>query len=386
VRYIVLVVSILFFSSGHLRAQITLSGTDYPTVLTGTDSFRVSTYNAAFPSFAAASAAIWDMTTITDSVPIFLGFRVPDDVYQFADSTQYHIGMFNYNGNTSSSLSSSSLSQIHDIASKRSIGLFGITAIPFDTLYIPAQTIVYSAPATRISFPCGYGNSWLSSYHKDVAFELSIDTYSLLHEPGVDRVYVNRKDTVTGWGQMRVRNSSGTPSEYFDVLQVQTTTRTTDSFFLSGVPASPVVLTMLSLYQAPQDSSFIQYYYRKGEVTPVAKVEFRDQAFTMPIRTITYFQHKAEVSINSSNIDYQLQGFPNPTKGRKIYFKLPERNAAYQAVISDVYGRNHLTLPLTTENGMHFLNLPENTVPGTYFVQLLKNGQSLGKTTVTIGE
>jgi hypothetical protein len=386
VRYIVLVVSILFFSSGHLRAQITLSGTDYPTVLTGTDSFRVSTYNAAFPSFAAASAAIWDMTTITDSVPIFLGFRVPDDVYQYADSNQYHIGMFNYDGNAGSTLGSSALDENGISIFSYKKNLAPITAAPYDTFYIPAQTIVYSAPATRISFPCSYGNSWESDYHKDVAFELSVDVFSLLHEPGIDRVYVNRKDTVTGWGQMRVKNSSGTPSEYFDVLQVQTTTRTTDSFFLSGVPASPVVLTMLSLYQAQQDSSFVQYYYRKGEVTPVAKVEFRDQAFTMPIRTTTYFQHKAEVSIHSSNIDYQLQGFPNPTKGRKICFKLPEWNAAYQAVISDVSGRNHRTLTLETENGMHFLNFSENTVPGTYFVQLLHNGQSLGKTTVTIGE
>ena len=90
----------------HTVAQITLTAAGYPSVLTGTDSLRITTYGSPIPMLLPATGATWDMTTLADSTPVFFANRVAVPVYQYADSNQYRIGTYGYQGNATAAVTS----------------------------------------------------------------------------------------------------------------------------------------------------------------------------------------------------------------------------------------------------------------------------------------
>ncbi|MCF8448966.1 MAG: T9SS type A sorting domain-containing protein [Taibaiella sp.] len=370
----------------HTLAQITLTAAGYPAILTGSDSLRITTHSSPFPMLLPATAATWDMNTLTDTIPVFFASRVPVPVYQYADSNQYRMGTFGYQGNAPASVTSLGVYE-YGVNTKNAIfNLFSITGVSSDTFFIPTQNTMYTAPLVKIAFPAAHSSSWQSVYQHEVGFELSVGAYSLLHEPGFRRRYTQRKDTVTGWGQMRVKNADGSPSAFFDVLQVQTTTYTTDSFYMSGSVAPSHIVTLLSFTQGKQDTTYIQRYYRAGEVTPLAEVVYKDAAFTQPAKATTHIQRLQPVATISVPVNKHFSLYPNPVTSGILRIVLPSATGIYAYSVSDVTGHMVHSGILPNGNTDCTLTLPHHMASGSYYMHILQNGMPICTSAFTVSE
>ena len=242
-----------------------------------------------------------------------------------------------------------------------------MTLGPTDTFYILGQTALYSSPVREMAFPASSLSSWSSAGYVDVAFELSVATFFYLHEPGYMRTHIQRSDVVTNWGKMRVRDMSGAPSPYIDVLQVQTTTITTDSAFLSGGPMPAHIQLLLGITQGKSDTVYTHSYYRKGEVTPLASVEFTDETFSHAVRAKTHVQRltTAVRETESENVPYL---YPNPASG---IVHVEDPLAAFcNYCITDLSGRVLQSGNLANHVRSHSIPLDSKLANGFYCMRL----------------
>ena len=258
-----------------------------------------------------------------------------------------------------------------------------MTASFLDTLFIPAQTVANSTPLIHMGFPATYNSVWQSNYSNSTTYELTVSMFSYIHKPFVRRTYVQRRDTVKGWGKMKVRNAAGFSSDYFDVLQIFSTTITTDSFFTDGVPAVPSVVTMFSLEQGKKDTSYVQRYYRAQEVTPLATIVYRDGRYTQPIKATTHIQRLKLASVNEINGKETPIIYPNPTSDGCIYLTNLPSIGENSYILTDVKGKlicsgvmdknempYRLVLPEWLSNGIYLLNVSNDHKPiGKYSIQ-----------------
>lgn len=378
-----LVFSLMLTVFFHTSAQISLNSTSFATVGTGVDSLRVSLYNAVLPVLPAATAETWDMTAIVDSLPYFWHARVNSSFYQYADSNEYSLGAYTYEGNAGVNISGGGIIEPEVDIKKREYELSFLTASSFDTLFIPAQTVANSTPLIHVGFPATYNSVWQSNYSNSTTYELTVSMFSYVHKPFVRRRYVQRRDTVKGWGKMKVRTAAGFSSDYFDVLQIFSTTITTDSFFTDGAPAVPSVVTMFSLEQGKKDTTYVQRYYRAQEVTPLATIVYRDGGYTQPIKATTHIQRLKVASVNKVTDKETPIIYPNPTSDGCIYLANLPSIGESRYVLTDVNGKRihlgaidknetpkRLVLPKWLSNGIYLLNVSnDDKLIGTYSIQ-----------------
>jgi hypothetical protein len=326
------------------------------------------------------------MTVVTDSSVDLFRHRVSVDGYQYADSSEaFYLGAYKYFGNIASSVLSSTLADYNIAFSFYSYSLTTLTLGPTDTLYIPGQTSIYSSPLGRIPFPATYGSTWQSSYHFDVNYELSYAAFSLLHEPGTKRTYTERSDTVKGWGKMRVKDASGLPSLWFDVLQVQTTEIRTDSFFLNGVPPPLALLSALSIIQGKTDTFYTQYYYRKREVRPLATVTYTDASFTHPVKAII---HRQRLTTGVPVIDElpAILVYPNPARNKHVHVHLPRPHQDYYYTLMSISGQQIASGSLSSSVIDVSVPLPEFIGSGIYIMAIIQGSELICSKHLVVSE
>lgn len=348
------------------QCQVTLNASDYPSVLTGVDTLRVTTAASLFPAFSTSTPGMWDMTLTSDSVGLISLVRKNAIGYDFGDSSLKNIGLFGYSSLSLGSIAGSALSTVGQNSEYTSFSLTSMTMGPTDSFYILGQTSTYSSPIREIAFPATNSSSWNSAGYVDIAFELSVATYFYLHEPGYMRTYTSHNNVVTNWGKMRVRDASGAPSPYIDVLQVQTTTITTDSAFLSGGPMPAHIQLLLGITQGKTDTVYSQSYYRVGEVTPLAYVEFTDATFSHAIRAKTHVQ-RLTTGVASATTSGPVVLFPNPAA--TVVQITDAENAYRQYEIADLAGRvmQHGSL---SKSSKHLVSLDSHIPNGYYNMRL----------------
>ncbi len=366
---------LLCFTCYSLNAQISLSSGSYPASVIGTDSLKVTTIASSFPSLPAMASGIWDMSVVTDSIPILFAYRVPTSAtYQFADSNEYKFESFSYQGNLQSSILAGGIFEYAVSVQKSGYSISGITGSATDSLIITTQNMAYSSPRTVIAFPAAYHSSWASSYHNDLDFQLSYLMAGDTLAPGIMRTYTTEKDSVVGWGQMRVSDASGAPSQYFDVLQVQTVITHTDSFFLKGALFSSSILLYFNASQGQKDTVYQQNYYRAEEVTPLAQVQFHDAAYTQPYKATTHVQRLIKpVAVPGLVKDNQIKVYPNPVTNGSITIELPAPGSDWQYELTDITGRKITEGLLSAKGKIATIQLPPSTASGKYYLRVVGN-------------
>ncbi len=384
VKTLLLVFSLMLIVFSRTGAQISLNSTSFATVGTGVDSLRVSLHNAVLPALPAATAETWDLTAIVDSLPYFWHARVNSSFYQYADSNEYSLGAYRYEGNAGVNISGGGIIEPEVEVKKREYSLTLLTSAAYDSLFVPAQTVANSTPLIHVGFPATYNSVWQSNYSNSTTYELTVAMFSYVHKPFVRRRYVQRRDTVKGWGKMKVRNAAGFSSDYFDVLQIYSTTITTDSFFTDGVAAVPSVVTMFSLEQGKKDTSFVQRYYRTQEVTPLATIVYRDAGYTQPIKATTHIQRLKVASVDEVTDKEKPIIYPNPTSDGCVYLSnLPTRGES-SYILTDVKGAliysgvidkneipSRVVLPKWLNTGIYLLTVSNDHIPaGKYRIRI----------------
>lgn len=352
--------------------QITLNASDYPGTLVGTDSLRQVSYTSPLPSLAPALGGIWDISSLADSSVGLLSYRVPVPTYQYGDSSNRKIGTYIYAGKDVQSITSLGLFEYGTIVNDTKYSLTTITLGTTDSIFIPTQTNLHTTPLVKIAFPSTAGSAWNSVLSSDLLFELSLSAYSLTHQQFTQRRFTVRKDTVVGWGKVRVKNSTGGPSPYVSVLQVQTATYTTDSFYMGSAVAPGAILTLLGLTQAKKDTTYYQYYYRSGEVTPLVSAQYKDAGFSTPTKVVYHHQRLEPIETETLNSSVRFAVYPNPACN-ELHFVMPG-SGPYQYTIADMSGRVVMTGWFDGGGGNATVSLPGNVLSGLYHVMVSENG------------
>jgi hypothetical protein len=360
----------------HAKAQDTLTQSSYPLSVIGIDSLKKTTYNSSFPVLTASVAGIWDMSVVTDTTPVFFSYRVPGaGSYQFSDSNTYALGAYSYKGNVESNINYPALFEYGINVFQTGYSLTPITLGPTDSLFIPLQTVTYSFPRTKIAFPAIYNTNWSSAYTSDFSFQISVSLLGLNHAPGIVRTYTTETDTVIGWGKMRVKDITGSPSLYLNVLLVKTAIANTDSFFINNSPAPASMLTTLGLTQGQHDTTYQQNYYRKGELTPLAQVNFKDATFAQPKSATTHVQRLADNAVTDAVNDRNVTVYPNPVCGNLILLELPAQSGNWSYQLVDISGKVILDDQLRITGTHASFELPASVTPGVYHVVLNIDGR-----------
>lgn len=353
--------------------QITLTSTDYPAALVGTDSLKQISYGSPLPSLVPALGGIWDLTGTTDSGADLLSFRVAVPTYQYGDSVSGKIGTFHIVEKKYGSITSLGQFEYASQVIDTEYNLFSITAGAFDSIFIPAQTNIYTTPLVKIAFPITNGSSWQSVLSSDLTFELSLAAFSLSHQQFTQRRFTIRKDTVVGWGKVRVKNSAGAPSPYINVLQVQTSTYTTDSFYMGSSVAPGVYLTLLGLTQGKKDTSYTQYFYRTGEVTPLVSASYRDAGFSIPSKVIYHHQRLETVGLEKVNGATSISVYPNPATN-ELHVRLPQ-SSPYDYTVTDISGKVVFSGQIGGRQADASISLPQHLLTGLYQINISSKGE-----------
>jgi hypothetical protein len=355
-----------------VHAQITLTSAQYPLSLLGTDSLKVTEAASSFPTLTPAANGIWDLSSVTDSVPYQFVYRVASSPYQFADSDIYSVFGFSYVGDVYSSLSSSDLAEFGLKVNRTPYSLASYTSFVTDSFIIDAQSSLYSAQRTKIAFPATYSSSWSSAYSSDLKYHLYFLSAGYNDTPGYVRIYTNEKDTVVGWGRMRIKDASGMPSAYWDVLQVQTTIIHTDSFFMGNTTLPPALLVFFSLTEGQKDTTYEQSYYRIGEVTPLAQVEFRDAAFTQPYSAKTHVQRLVNVGVNTISGSADINAYPDPVTGNSLHIMLPSATGSCTYTVCNMAGQVVASGTIHPDAGnVASITLPDGIASGRMILNVL---------------
>jgi hypothetical protein len=376
-RNILLLLSGMMLVAQSVSAQITLTSGSYPTSVIGTDSLKVTSSSSAFPAVTAMADGVWDMSVVTDTTPVYFAYRVPTVTYQFADSNTYNLGGYIYKGNVQSSITSTGLLEYGLNIQQAGYSLTSITTIPTDSFIINAQDIVYSSPHSKVVFPTTYHNSWLSIYKSDFSFQLSLLVGGYSYAPGIVRTYTTEKDSVIGWGKMRIKDASGSPSPYFSVLQIQTIITTTDSFFLNGTPAPGTFLTLLAVLQGQKTTTYEQNYYRINEVTPLANIQFRDSTYTTPYKATTHAQRIETNAVSNVINENGVKVYPNPVSNRIVSIEVPSLGGVWTYELIDITGKKIMNGLLQTKDNIATLVLPSAIMPGIYYLKVNNEGRQV---------
>jgi hypothetical protein len=369
----VLLLALILQAQGKLFAQLTLTSASYPVSVIGSDSLKVTTATSAYPSLSGAANGNWDMTGVTDSLPIFFVCRVASTSYQYADSNLYNFAGYNYQGNVQSNIAAGGIFQYSISIQKRAYSITSITTGPYDSVIINGQNMMYSLPRCKVAFPATYSSSWSSSFSSDLNFQLTFLLAGDTLAPGIVRRYTVEKDSVIGWGKMSVLDVGGIPSPYQHVLQVQTMIIHTDSFFLKGAPMSGVLLTGLHLTQGKKDTVYEQNYYREQEVTPLAQVAFRDGGYTQPYKATTHVQRlQAAVSVRGVVNSNDISVYPNPVVGGVVMIDKPVSGGEWNYELVNATGQKMCGGTLLSANNR--VVIPAALAPGVYFMRVINVG------------
>jgi hypothetical protein len=182
---------------------------------------------------------------------------------------------------------------------------------------------------------------------------------------------------------MSVKTNSGIASGHMDVLQIKTHIHFADSFFIGGQPVPNSSLMQLGLSQGMEIEAFVMSYYRAGEVTPLATVEYTNGAYTTPTQTTVHAQRLEDaLSINKHELDRQIKVYPNPVTGGNIFIELPAGDWNY--VLTNAVGQTIGKASLKGNTSKANIAVPGTTTPGLYFLKLYKDSELVTVRTVSV--
>jgi len=248
-----------------------------------------------------------------------------------------------------------------------------LTGASGDSLNFPAQKVKLITPKTMMNFPCTMGTSWASSGRRVTNFFLTYTAASMTNVPGQHAYYLNRKDSVVGWGKLRVYTSSGA-SIYYDVLMDKVIQYATDSFYLGGMPAPAALLTTFGVTQGQRSDSMYRYnFYRRGTYNYLMTIGYgADYSMT----TVNDAVVAVDDIIASGISDFHKPAYasilyPNPSNGSQINISLIGKSfPASNYVVTDVTGRAVQQGKIDAQSALAPIQFKQTLGTGTYFINV----------------
>ncbi len=200
-----------------INAQITLNSSSFTSTFAGTtDTLLNSGAGVTYPALAPAASANWDMNSAVLATPVAYGYNVAPytaafSSAQFADSVSLTFTTYSYIANIEKGFTTTGYEQYGQHINRQAILL---TTGATDSLIFNAQNMVYSTPYMLLGFPATYNAHWSSSFSDSLTFLLDVTLASFHNTPAALKSSVTETDTVVGWGEMKVKETSGSSSKY----------------------------------------------------------------------------------------------------------------------------------------------------------------------------
>jgi hypothetical protein len=347
---------------------ITITAADMPIPTATSNLTTVTVGTIANPT--VSTAATWDYSTHT-GVPLSLAYLPETDAFFTSAGSDVHLnGQEKYLNSTmvyyydaKIDFSSTGVYENGVDIPQQLYDISAMTGNAGDSLNIPAQRYIMDIPKKIIGFPMTANTSWSSVSRRYANFTLTLSAAGLVNAPSQHVYYTHRKDSIVGWGKMRVYTAAG-PSIAYDVLMDKTYEYNIDSFFIGGAPAPAAILTGFGITQGQQNELFYKYlFFRKTSFMYLASFVYgTDNTYT----NIYQFHYNNSVTTATSvndiaNNSYSTVIFPNPANGTDINFMITGRDLSVDKYcIIDLLGRvvksgiadlkqNILHIPLNNE-------------------------------------
>lgn len=325
------------------QAQIVINATDVPlptTVNLLEFSSATQLSNGTNQNWVVSSLTPVGPTTITyvpETVPYWLGLGA--DIYR-ANSKNLTSSLV-YNIFLELDKSTSGFNEIGFNVPAQAYSISSFTGNPADSLIIPEQDITYSTPKTIIPFPFTSTSSFSNSGRRVVAFTMNAPALGLNNTSFTHVMNEVRKDSVIGWGTMRVYTPSGASAPY-DVLMDQIVNYSLDSFYMAGSPAPAPILSAFGVTQGQKvTANNAINFYRKGYYSYLFRLYYgADNTFTTITNAFATTDGVAPLGIqNHEEQSYQTLVYPNPCNSGSLNVQLVGKTISEPTVvITDLLG------------------------------------------------
>ena len=273
-----------------------------------------------------------------------------------------------------------SIYQAGEYISGQNFSLYNYFSNTKDSLYVPKQSDY--CRLNILNFPTKAKSVHKKNSVRSLTFSITVTSEGYKKAPGVKNTYFSVKDTVMGWGSLRVPSTDKNSIPY-DVLLIKRKTITIDSVFINKKVPMPIYLTALGIIQGKKTTTYEQFFYRAGFVNPIMAINYGNDSTCTNPTTIFYITDsiKSGVRLDANSIEENLSIYPNPSNGRfsckiakssLLPWKLIMTNTLGQTIkIETINGTGELSQELDLEN-LH-------CIEGIYYLNIVdENGQTAG--------
>lgn len=348
-------------------------------------------YGYAF--FKPATNKNWDLSNIQydGGYKVYVRKAAPAP-YRFIDSL-YNEEFNNIQHTTYSQnyFTTSGIIAHADLTYGQEIPLNAITGGTNDTLSIPTQFVLqYSGLHVKQAFPMTYNSKWGSDFRFSSLFYLrgfGLSAGQLVN--GLRKTQITSKDTVVGWGKIRVRDGAGIVQPYVDVLQLKTDYTQVDSFLCTNSPINQqdritIFKNFMGNFSGVDTPAIItQYtklsYMRAGEIHPMVTV-FMNDTFVYKIEIHTNNPWPATVPQATAEQHNKVNIYPNPVSGRMVNVEVPgAENGKWNCQIFNTIGQHvaNQALDISSVNYRAEVQIPSVVTTGIYYLHITKDGATV---------
>lgn len=361
---------------------ITITAADVPVPVATFTLYDISTGAITSPSIA--TAASWDYSSYSGPFTSTTYSAETDPLFTAAGSDVQTTGLRKHLNSTMVYYFSSKLDVNSTGVHENGIGieeqLYDISAVTGtmgDSLNIPSQKYVLPTPKSLLAFPITANSEWHTYSRRVTSFKLTVAAAGLSNAPCQHAYTDYRKDTIVGWGKMKVHTASGA-SAPIDVLMDKCTEYSTDSFYIGGSPAPASLLTPFGMVQGQQTDTRYRYVFqRKGSLMYLAAFIFSDNTFTT-VSTLYTSTDLATSGVNNMPEQYTTVLFPNPSTGSDINLLIsgtPVTPDSY--VVTDMLGRTVATGRPQSVQGALKMSFEHKLPAGQYLLTVMGNNQTI---------
>jgi hypothetical protein len=368
----------------QVKSQITITSADIPVP---TSPFNNMLYNPVIPPAPSVGTnQVWDYSSYSGATVTMNTFTIETDTF-FTNAG------IDVSRNELKALTSAGGYVIH---CKYDLDVNGVmetaVGIPYqgyslsaqtgnanDSLIFQPQKYFYSAPKTIMQFPFTANSSWHSVSDRSTDFNISVALLALNHAPSQHRYQIHRNDSIVGWGVAYAYTPGGASIAY-DVLLDKYEEYSIDSFYVNGIPASPVLCAAFSIAQGQKSN--VQYgydFYRTGSLNYLVRFNYgTDSSFTT-ISGVSQNIDNIVTTVNEfSREKYNSVIFPNPSNGNELFIKIENSKVIPDHyLLTDNSGRiiqsGKLGMPDSELIGLRLNNVAD----GNYFIKLNSGNKNL---------
>lgn len=373
------IIGLLTFATTN--AQITITATPVSSA-NYIDTFGEPSNLADFRVFADAKTnAKWDFTIAQYPDNGFYSNRthIPTPNYpnsKFNQSISYiFAGGLRYDLTQHFDITNNSIVAIgEEVVTEQVLSIAAATGNANDELVFPVQDVKYSQPQLERQFPVTLGSHFTSTRVQETKFNITVTAYGLNNAPGIRKTVRTVKDTVIGWGTVKIKGAFY--KRIYDnvpVLQVRRTITATDSFFLNGSPAPQALLDAFGLKQGKPENFYAINFIKQDELDELIYIYF-DRSPFQTVNEVEIQENRLEQYVVTGLTDLSVQNainvYPNPIVDNSITVDLPTNQSGdYTYSLKDIFGRNIADGAINT----NIINLPSGLAKGNYILTISNN-------------